>query len=315
MEPIELLTRLNQYACLPQFADERESALKLHSVVTGVVHDDDPFYDARMAQFQEFFLFDYRLGSRGHPGSTLFESFLAQQTDPVLARPLSHLRSQRQGLFLTIKGKSRAILVRNLLSGTSGWVCSLGDMLFSGFETGQIFQGRMFYLDSTPMFTGVFLFHPKEVSPILRKHVAEFLAHPLECKGEWVHSWTQEMQRRQQLLASVTRPAGPEGKFRSIDKLNLSRKMATVPRIAASPFLVLASGLAGAHCDPSVPENPFYEYAFLLQHFAFCELKSRRYQHLSPEKIYTEPPPEAHVPGVTQAALPAEVYPPLQTSA
>ena len=54
----EILNTLHEYAFSSEFMGQMQIARELFALATGMVHDDDPFYDSRMAFFQEYFVFD-----------------------------------------------------------------------------------------------------------------------------------------------------------------------------------------------------------------------------------------------------------------
>jgi hypothetical protein len=89
------------YSLKPEFKYERQMAQELFFISTGKVNDEDPFFEQRMACFQEFFVFDYRL-SEGFSGSTVFETFLynAQSSFSIdEMNSYEQLRSFKHSLF------------------------------------------------------------------------------------------------------------------------------------------------------------------------------------------------------------------------
>jgi hypothetical protein len=287
----DLLSTLFEYSCQPDFQEQMDMARELYAIATGKVNDDDHFYEARMGCFQEFFVFDYRL-SDVFSGSTVFETFLlnAQKNLSVDAlHDFEQLRSFRKSLFIGRKEKGDTLEVRDLLAGRHYVAHALPDFTFTGFDADQIFEGRVIGFEGMCYLTGAFIFHPKEVTSLIEKYIKSFLKGRLDLQQRFFVDWRAELKRRHELLASVAenrRMAEQAEKKRAIDVLNVTKNFVNLSRIVSSPHLIMSLGFR-EDVSPFVPETPFYESNVLLQRLAYCEIKSYRYKHLDPVKIYT----------------------------
>ncbi len=287
----ELVDTLHEYACAPEFSGQMHVARELFSVATGKVNDDDPFYDSRMAAFQEFFLFDYRL-SEVFSGSTVFETFLMNAQTRLAPRQLfqfEQLRNFRYSIYSIEKLRDDRVIVFDLIARIGDLAFPLSEFNFAGFEPGQIFQGRMLTLNGTHFLTGAFIFHPKEVRGLIEKYIRTFLTHPPYCRASEDLDWAKELDRRHSLLATVTEKKIAVEKAerkRAIDLLNVTKQMVNVSRVVSSPNLVMALGRAN-EVSPFVPETPFLDPLSFMQRLAYCEVRSYRYKHIDPVKVYS----------------------------
>jgi hypothetical protein len=286
----ELLNALLDYSCSPEFADQMRIARELFSIATGKVNDDDPFYDVRMCAFQEYFLFDYRL-SDVFSGSTVFELYLLQAQTQLSLEELNQfeqLRSFRHSLFLVEKIQQQRMLVMDLVARQRMVVYPLSEFMFAGFEPGLVFEGRALTFNGHDYFTGAFIIHPEDVRYRIEKYVKQFLASGVHCNAQHTADWRAELTRRHALLSTVSekkRVAESADKKRAIDMLKASKQLVSVSRIVSSPHLVMAIGRQ-EQVSPSVPETAFYDAIPLIQKLAYCEIKSFRYKHIGPEKVY-----------------------------
>jgi hypothetical protein len=286
----ECLTALLEYGCQPEFADQMQIARELFSLATGKVNDDDPFYEGRMAAFQEFFTFDYRLADV-FSGATVFELFLlnAQMTlDPAAIGRFEQLRSFQHSLFLVEKVRADAIIAQDLISGARLLASSLPDWRFDGFEPGVVFDGRLVTFEGRHFFTGAFIFHPTDVTGLIIKLVRDWLRHASFCQAREDLDWHAELQRRHELLAEVAsrkREAGMAEKIRAVDVLNVTKQLVNVSRTVSNPQLVMALG-RDAEVSPFVPETNFLDVEIFLQKLSYCNLRSFRYKHIDPLKVY-----------------------------
>ena len=285
----ECLGTLLEYSCQAEFSEQMQVARDLHSLATGKVNDDDPFYESRMSCFQEFFLFDYRLADV-FSGATVFELFLLNaQTSlpmPQLCQ-FEQLRSFHHSLFRVEKIKDNCLFVLDLLVGERIQVWQLPHFSFYVFDAGNLIQGRTVHFGGRTYFTGAFIFHPKEVNDLLVKLTRDFLKNVPKCLAKEGLDWRQELHRRHELLSEVTeRKKETEGeKRRSIDILNVNKQLLSVSREVSSPNLVMALGQT-SEVSTFVPETPFFESEGFLQRLAYCQLRAHRYRHIDPLKVY-----------------------------
>ena len=265
-------------------------ARELFAIATGKVNDDDPFFDNRMGAFQEYFLFDYRL-SEIFSGSTVFETFLLNaqiRLNPAELNEFEQIRNFRHSLFIVEKYKADLLIVTDIFAREKFEAHPLPDYAFAGFEQSQVFEGRLVNFGGVNYFTGAFIFHPKDVRPLIAKYVKDFLRAETFCKAEKSLNWKSEILRRGDLLKAVAeqrRQADKSERRRAIDVLNVTKQLVTVSRIVASPNLIMSIGTTD-QVSPFVPETPFFDQSVLLQQLAYCEIRSYRYKHIDPTKVY-----------------------------
>lgn len=284
-----LLHTLYEYALKGDFQQERRIALELYFFATGKINDEDSFYEARMAGFQEYFVFDYRL-SQVFSGSSVFETFLYNAQRTFSLDELSsyeELRSFRSSLFQVEQVKKDTIVVSDLLSGRKFEVFSLAEYGFLGLDQKQIFEGRLFAFEGKYYFTGAFILHRNQVSLSIEKHVEKFLRGKSYCKADDSINWKQELLIRYDMLdkAAEQKALAQKSRQKSIDLLRLTKQIVEIPKKINAENLIMAIG-QNEYVSPYVPETHFYNTTALLHKLSYCELRSFRYKHIDPIKIY-----------------------------
>ncbi|APJ03793.1 hypothetical protein [Silvanigrella aquatica] len=286
----DILRILSEYSLKPEFKLERQIARELFTISTGKVNDDDPFFEQRMSSFQEFFVFEYRL-SEGFSGSTVFETFLyngqsCYSLDEIVK--FEQFRNFRHSLFQVESHKDDCLIVKDLIADRVDTVYPLPDYSFAGFDLKQIFDGRLINYESKNYFTKSFILHSKLVKHIIEKNIDEFLKGTIYCQAQKKIDWREELGRRNNLLSSVTNQKleiQHAGRKKSIDLLNVTKKLADMPRTISSRNLIMSLGMK-EDASPFVPETLFYDILPLLHGLAYCEIRSYRYKHIDPIKIY-----------------------------
>ncbi len=287
----QLLNNLYAYSLKQEFQQERQIARELFFISTGKVNDDDPFFEQRMACFQEFFVFDYRL-SDGFSGSTVFETFLynAQNTFSVEnLNSYEQLRSFKHSLFQVESLQNEDyLIVKDLISNVRHHIFSLPEFNFAGFGASQFFEGRFICFEHKHYFTGAFILHNKDVRSPVKKSIFDFLTGKGYCKADSSVAWKEELNLRKDLLITITDQRiqfQHAEKKKAIDLLKVTKQIAQMPRLLSSNNLVMALG-EDKYVSSYVPETPFYDTLILIHQLSYRELKCYRYRHIDPVKIY-----------------------------
>jgi hypothetical protein len=286
----DIIKIFSEYSLKPEFKHERQIARELFSISTGKVNDDDPFFEQRMSSFQEFFIFEYRL-SEGFSGATVFETFLYNGQSCYSLQDIGkfeQFRNFRHSLFQVEAHKNDCLIVKDLIANRIDTVYPLPEYSFAGFDIKQIFDGRLINYEGKNYFTKTFILHSKLVRHIIEKNIHEFLRGNNFCQAENKIDWRDELGRRNSLLSSVTNKKleiQNAGRKRSIELLNVTKKLAEMPRVISSRNLIMSLGMQ-LEASPFVPETPFYDLLPLLHGLAYCEIRSYRYKHIDPIKVY-----------------------------
>jgi hypothetical protein len=288
---LEILSELVEYSCGREFADQMEIAREFFVVATGKVTDDDAFFESRMNVFQQWFVFDFRL-SDVFSGSTIFETYLfrkmAAKVSVHEAHELEQFRTVRRSLFKVERAVGEAVVVRDLFSQSTLEVSPLPETSLAALAPGQVFEARVVCLDDCWYFTGAFIFHPDEVRGFIEKRICEFLVRRTYEPSAAALDWKAELKRRHdvlQVLAEQKRVLEAVEKRKSIEVLNVNRSLAQVANEVVGAPLVMAIGSQN-EVSAFVPETPFYDTATLMDALAYSELKSCRYKHIDPSKLY-----------------------------
>jgi hypothetical protein len=136
---------------------------------TGRVHEDDPGFESRMAQYLEWFVIDRP--EDGHAGATPIERFAARSGDPLPPEDqtaLLALACSHRSLF-EIAGRDAAgrTCVDDLLHGMR-WAVVPEDPTVPVL-VGDLFDGRLVSLDDGVHFTDAFCYHPPEAASRIRR--------------------------------------------------------------------------------------------------------------------------------------------------
>lgn len=287
----QLLHNLYIYSLKQEFEQERQMARELFFISTGKVNDDDPFFEQRMACFQEFFVFDYRL-SDGFSGSTVFETFLYNALNTFSIDDMHYyeqLRSFKHSLFQVESLQNEDhLIVTDLISNEKLHIFSLPEFNFAGFDSSQFFEGRFVCFEHKHYFTGAFILHSKEVRSAVKKSIFEFLSGKNYCKADSSVAWKEELESRKYLLKTITEKKlqiQNAEKKKAVDLLKVTKQIAQIPRVLSSNNLVMALG-EDKDVSCYVPESPFYDTLILIHQLAYRELQCYRYRHIDPVKIY-----------------------------
>ena len=101
-------------------------------------------------------------------------------------------------------------------------------------------------------------------------------------------SWAGEKNKMQTLLSSSEKRLAlleNAQKVKSIEILKATGHLASLASMMDHKHLVMALGQSSMN-SPYVPEAPLYETAHLIHKLAYAEVKSCRYKHIGPLKVY-----------------------------
>jgi hypothetical protein len=129
----------------------------------GKVFDDDAeLFEGRMASFLEWYVLDRPLDGGPPPVvSTLAEP----SWTPAERRGLAHLATSHRGLFELYAVTERELDVEDLIGGARFQVTERRKTL--GFSAGDIFEARVLWDGSAPVFGRTFLFHPPDARDVV----------------------------------------------------------------------------------------------------------------------------------------------------
>jgi hypothetical protein len=137
--------------------------------LTGEVYEDDRSFEARMASFLDWFVFDRPAPANGRTPAQEFLERLAQQGAPPAE--LSAFRGFTEtlhGLFEVRKLAKGTLRLRELYSGKDHDVTERRTV--AGLEKGDVIEARLIPHEGLLLFSAAFLFHPREgVKSILKE--------------------------------------------------------------------------------------------------------------------------------------------------
>ena len=285
-----LLEKLVDYSLGDKFQEEMQTARKVFEILTGKVNDDDYFYEQRMNLFHDYFLFDFRIG-KFTIGATMFEYFIEKNQvsfSPVEIQEFEQLRSQRCSLFRLKEIKEDKILVYDYFTKETFWVYSLPKYSFIGFSKENIFEARVVNYEGVFFFTGGFVFHNPKVSDLIEYQIKQFMKGLKKQVYIEEIPWHEELKKRTKVIDEIEREREVSEKRknrRAIDLLNLTKKIAEIPR-AIRPKNILISLGEKISFPVFVKEEPLYNISEFLEDLLYCEIQMHRYKHLDGKKIY-----------------------------
>jgi hypothetical protein len=128
----------------------------------GKVFDDDAeLFEGRMASFLEWYVLE-----RPHGGAPPVVSALAETGwTPAERRGLAHLATSHRGLFELYAVNGGVLDVEDLVGGARFQVVERRKTL--GFSAGDVFEARVLWDGSAPVFGRTFLFHPPDARGVV----------------------------------------------------------------------------------------------------------------------------------------------------
>lgn len=163
------LEKLLAWASGPDRQDELLRAKAVFFERTGEVHEEDRSFEARLALFVEYYLFDRPLDGSDLPPARAFLEHERAAILPEEEAAFAAFGSTVHGVFEVRKlGTRLGLRVRELLSHEEYDVLERRGLV--GLNKGDIFEARLLPIDGNHVFTGSFLYHPAEArKPILKE--------------------------------------------------------------------------------------------------------------------------------------------------
>ncbi len=141
-------------------------ARRVHFGAYGEPHEEDRTYEVRLNGMLDFYLYDYRPTAGGR---TTLEEFLEAEgasTEPAERQAYLALAQNVHALFEVRKISDGQVRLRDLFSGKDHDVVERRQLV--GLEKGDVLEARLLPHDGVLVFSGAFLYHPREArKPIL----------------------------------------------------------------------------------------------------------------------------------------------------
>jgi hypothetical protein len=162
----ELHERLLSWATEGVRGEDLLAAKALHYAARGEPHEEDRSFEVRVNGMLDFYVYDWRPA----PGArSALERFLDEQAALLPPEDLAAYRDlagNRHGLFEVRKLKDGLVRVRDLFTGEDHDVTERRSV--AGLEKGDLLEARLLPHLGQLLFSGAFLYHPKEArKPIL----------------------------------------------------------------------------------------------------------------------------------------------------
>jgi hypothetical protein len=136
--------------------------------LTGEVFEDDHVFEARMASFLDYFLFDRPSKQTGKtPAQEVYDE--QKLLNPEAAPSFRAFTETVHGLFEVRKVSQHLVRLRELFSGKDFDVTERRKM--AGLEKGDILEARLIPFMGMLLFSSGFVFHPREAAKLIRQEV------------------------------------------------------------------------------------------------------------------------------------------------
>lgn len=137
--------------------------------LTGEVFEDDKVFEARMASFLDYYLFDRPSKETGlTPAQEMFEEQRRIQP-PDVAASFRAFTETIHGLFEVRKLTGDGVRLRELFSAKDFQVSERRKL--AGLEKGDILEARLIPFAGHLLFSTAFVFHPREAAKLILKEV------------------------------------------------------------------------------------------------------------------------------------------------
>jgi hypothetical protein len=178
MKYYQLIDDLMQYYAAGDFGAEAVQAKNEFFDLAGIFDGQSNFFEQRMAQFTDWYLF-----SRVMPqyGLTPIEHFMQVRPEKVSSEDMPYyknLSDHRLSLFEFLKIKGSDLHVRDLFSNYK--LVIKNSVVTVGFTPEEYFQGRLFPHEDSFVFSSAFCFHPQESTNFIQKEIKIVKKLPVE---------------------------------------------------------------------------------------------------------------------------------------
>jgi hypothetical protein len=165
----ELLDRLRAWATAPPRNEDLLAARRHHFERHGEPHEEDRTHVVRLDRMLDYYVFDYRPG-----GGTLttIERFIEAEAAALTPEEVDAYRALAgtvHGVFEVRRIKDGEVRVRDLFSGTDHDVTERRNT--AGLAKGDLIEARLLPYDGKLLFSGAFLYHPREVRKLVLAEV------------------------------------------------------------------------------------------------------------------------------------------------
>jgi len=164
-----ILEKLLQNFTSPEYRDEVIQAKKDFFEDAGLVGDESFYFEVRMSQFLDWYLFTREL-SKNHlpPVHLASESNLLNLNEDEQAL-LNCLTKCQHSLFEFIKARGTDVYIRDLFTGKK--IVLQDSHVSRGFNSDEVFETRIIPYNNTFLFAKGFCFHPAEAKSFILKEI------------------------------------------------------------------------------------------------------------------------------------------------
>lgn len=156
----QLHEKLLSWATAEPRKNELLAARAEHFARHGEPHEEDRSYEVRLNAMLDYYLYDFR--PAGGIGTTL-ERFLEAEAPSLAPAELATYRAlggNVHALFEVRRIKEGEVRLRDVFTGTDHDVSERRQV--AGLEKGDLVEARLMPFDGTLVFSGAFLYHPRE---------------------------------------------------------------------------------------------------------------------------------------------------------
>lgn len=159
--------RLLAFAAGPDRHDDVARARAEYQGLAGEAFEEDRSYEARTQAFLDWYMFDRPLAPWNEPSARAYA--LAHDVGREEALQLRILSRTAHGLFVAEKVSELEVRVRDMVTDAT-YTVPLAARL-EGLAPGDVFEARLVHWEGRLVFSGAFLFHPREQRRRIEKEI------------------------------------------------------------------------------------------------------------------------------------------------
>jgi hypothetical protein len=167
----ELHERLLSWATAAPRQDDLLAARAEHFARYGEPHEEDQSFERRVTGMLDFYVYEWRPVPRA---PTMLERFIEAQRGELAATDLAvllGLMAHRPGLFEVRRLEAGTVHLRDVFTGEGLAVSERRQV--AGLEKGDLLEARLLPYEGKLVFSGAFLYHPREARPLILARVKQ----------------------------------------------------------------------------------------------------------------------------------------------
>lgn len=158
----------DEFASRDQLTELKKGRKEFFDAI-GAVHEEDPFFETYMTAFLEWYIFDRDLANKDLPPIRLFYRNHFKEFSDEEKKIYNDFTKFKHSLFFAKKVKEGLLVLQDLHNNETLKI--EGNIVFSGFKNGDIFEATLVPFQGEWRFMKSFCFHPPEAKKFICKEM------------------------------------------------------------------------------------------------------------------------------------------------